>query len=94
MYNILICYLKSQKSIITLLLQLENRFQAPKYNATNTDKYDCPNRLNFDSTAFATPKSYVVAANFDSAYAATVNVAKSDTDAATTSDTSIGITAV
>ena len=49
-------------------------------------------RLNFDSTAFASPKYYIVAADFDSAYQASVNVA--ELDAATTSATSVGVAAV
>ena len=52
-------------------------------------KYDFRNRLDFDSTAFAAPKPYDMAANFGSAYAATVNVAESDT--AATSAISAGI---
>ena len=46
---------------------------------------DCPNGLDFDSTAFAMPKSYAVAADFDSSYAATINVTELD-DAATSVD--------
>ena len=55
------------------------------------NKYDCSNGLDFDFTAFATPKSYAVAADSDSAYAATVNIAESD-DAAT-SATFVGVAA-
>ena len=52
-------------------------------------RYDFPNGLNFDSTAFDARKSYAVADDFDSAHVATVNIAESDADV--TYATSVGV---